>query len=49
MTPHVLSEWMVEVCAGDKYVFNYVVFRVWSLAVEDLDGYRFMFGISCWC
>ena len=23
LTPHVLSEWMVEVCAGDKYVFSF--------------------------
>ena len=25
LTPHVLSEWMVEVCAGDKYRVRYQV------------------------
>jgi hypothetical protein len=32
LTPHVLSEWMVEVCAGDKYRNRYLgcVFCVWA-------------------
>ena len=44
LTPHVLSEWMVEVCAGDKYVvfdssfgfvlaFERLVFDVWCYII----------------